>query len=180
MTNIQKDKQGEIQELQKQNQYLLQNINELREHVVNLSGGFTMLQQKNTHKEQQWVQQQNDITQRLTSLQQAIPPHSSQAKAEVVLAPTTAAQGALQPNQDLEESNAAGLTPLPTPTSWSKAQAQERQRPADTSGRPGAAGVPRGPADLSHSSKWQEWGEQNFWERRDTLLHTPRNDCWSL
>ena len=76
MTNMQKNKQNEIHELQKQNQYLLQNINELREHVVNLSEGFTTLQQNNAHKEQQWAQQQNDINQRLTSLQQAIPPLS--------------------------------------------------------------------------------------------------------
>ncbi len=41
-----------IHELQKQTQYLLQNINELREHMVNLSGGFTTLQQNNAHKEQ--------------------------------------------------------------------------------------------------------------------------------
>jgi hypothetical protein len=143
MTNMQRDKQSEIQELQKQNQYLLQNLNEMREHMVNLSGGFTMLQQSNTHKEQQWAQQQNDINQRLTSLQQAIPPHSSQARAAVVLAPATTALGALQANQGLEESNAAGFQPWPSPASGNQVQAPERQRPADTSGRPGAAGVPR-------------------------------------
>ncbi len=98
MTNMQRDKQSEIQELHKQNQYLLQNLNELREHMVNQSGGFTVLQQNNTHKEQQWAQQQNDINQRLTSLQQAIPPHSSQTRAAVVLAPAAAAPGALQAN----------------------------------------------------------------------------------
>ncbi len=66
--------------------------------MVNLSGGFTMLQQNNAHKEQQWAQQQNYINQRLTSLQQAIPSHSSQARAAVVLAPIDAALGpATQP-----------------------------------------------------------------------------------
>jgi len=147
MTNMQKDKQNEIHELQKQNQYLLQNINELREHMVNLSGGFTMLQQNNTHKEQQWAQQQNDINQRLTSLQQAIPSHSSQAWAAVVLAPTAAALGALTPTQGMDKYHAAGLPPWPTPTSGNQAQAPEAQRPAGTSrnapAEPGAAGVPR-------------------------------------
>ena len=111
--------------------------------MVNLSGGFTTLQENNAHKEQQWAQQQNDINQRLTSLQQAIPSHSSQARAAVVLAPPAAALGALQPNQGLDKYNAAGLPPWPTPASGNQAQAQERQRPADTSGRPEAAGVPR-------------------------------------
>ena len=182
MTNMQRDKQSEIQELQKQNQYLLQNLNELREHMVNLSGGFTMLQQSNTHKEQQWAQQQNDINQRLTSLQQAIPSHSFQTRAAVVLAPATAALGALQPNQGLEESNAAGLPPWPSPASGNQAQAQGRQRPTETSGRPGFAGVPRAQQGANRplpKHQMTRIGGHILNEHRDAPLHTPRIECKS-
>ena len=39
MTNMQIDQNNEMREMKKQNHYLLQNINELREHMVNLSRG---------------------------------------------------------------------------------------------------------------------------------------------
>ena len=177
MTNMQRDKQSEIQELQKQNQYLLQNLNELREHMVNLSGGFTMLQQSNTHKEQQWAQQQNDINQRLTSLQQAIPPHSSQTRAAVVLAPSTAALGACNPTRAWKratwQDSRRGL----------RQRAGTRPRRRDASAQPrragglepqGSQGPSKGPIDPSHSIKWQEWREHFLNEHRDAPLHTPR------
>jgi hypothetical protein len=130
--------------------------------MVNLRWGFTMLQQNNTHREQQWAQQQNDINQRLTSLEQAIPPHSTQTRAAVVLAPSSAALEALQANQSLEESNAAGLPPWPSPANGNQAQAPERNAQPTRAGGlepQGSPGPSKGPTDPSHSIKWQEWGD---------------------
>ncbi len=156
---MRKDEQSEIQELQRKiNIYC---INELREHMVNLSGGFTMLQQNNTQREQQWAQQQNDINQWLTSLRQAIPPNSSQARARVVLAPTTAVLGALQHNHGLEESKAARLPHglrQQAGTTPKRRNAYAPPTPAGGLEPQGSLGPNMGSAHPSHCSKWQEWG----------------------
>ena len=110
MMNMQRERTQEMRELQTQNQFILQNINELRQHLLNLNGGFTTMQQSNVHKEQQWQQLQRDMEQKITSLQQGMPLSTNPSHNAMVL-------GALQPNQALDLSHAAGLTAWPTPQS---------------------------------------------------------------
>jgi hypothetical protein len=101
ITNMQRDKQSEIQELQKQNQYLLQNLNELTEHMVNLSRGLTMLQQKIITRSNSGTNNKTTSTKCSQAYNRQSLRHSSQTRAVVVLATTTAALGALQANQGL-------------------------------------------------------------------------------
>ena len=115
MMNMQRERTQEMRELQTQNQFLLQNINELRQHLLNLNGGFTAMQQSNIHKEQQWQQLQRDMEQKITSLQQGMPLSTNPSHNAMVL-------GALQPNQAIDLSHAAGLTAWPTPKSGEPGQ----------------------------------------------------------
>ena len=115
MMNMQRERTQEMRELQTQNQFLLQNINELRQHLLNLNGGFTTMQQSNVHKEQQWQQLQRDMEQKITNLQQGMPLSTNPSQTAMVL-------GALQPNQAIDLSHAAGLTAWPTPKSGEPGQ----------------------------------------------------------